>query len=538
MRITSKLTLAISSAAAVLVGSIIALNLQRASDAQQTLIETFVAAADEARETDVAYIERLTTRKATLLADSLANTAAGLILNYDFDTLQLLADANTQDPDIATIRFYDDRGEALNESASSAGSLKLIEKPVGFDGQVLGRLVVGLDFTSLEQKSVGMREAIVQLEQQVAAEAESQERSMVLTSVVVGGAGLAVLVLISALIARSILRPLRETVAVLRDLSEGKGDLTRRLDATGADETGELAEHFNRFVDKLHGIIADVRDSVARVADAASALSGVTVRSSENLDRQREQTQQVATAVHEMAATIQEVAGSAEKAASAATESTRLADQGRCVVASTVEAIRDLAGNVDSTAQVMRKLQADSENIGSVLDVIKGIAEQTNLLALNAAIEAARAGEQGRGFAVVADEVRTLAQRTQQSTQEIEQIIAALQAETVRAAAAADQSRNGAQTTEDRAAKADESLSAIIDAVQTINAMNAQIAGAAEQQSSVAEEIARNVTQMQSFSEESATDAVETADAGRKLSQLSDALEGAVSQFRLREGNA
>ena len=537
MRITSKLTLAIACAAVVLVGSVVGLNLQRASDAQQTLIATFVAAADAARETDVAYIERLTTRKAALLADSLANTAAGLILNYDFDTLQLLADANTQDPDIATVTFYDDSGEALTAATPAGTTLRLIEKPIAFDGQALGRLVVGLDFTSLEQKSDGMREAIARLEQDVVAEAERQERGMVMTSVVVGCIGLVVLIAISALVARSILRPLCETIAVLRDLSEGKGDLTRRLDATRADETGELAEHFNRFVDKLHGIIAHVRDSVARVADAASALSGVTVRSSENLDRQREQTQQVATAVHEMAATIQEVAGSAEKAAGAATESTRLADQGRRVVASTVEAIRDLAGNVDSTAQVMRKLQADSENIGSVLDVIKGIAEQTNLLALNAAIEAARAGEQGRGFAVVADEVRTLAQRTQQSTEEIEQIIAALQAETVRAAAAADQSRNGAQTTEERAAKADESLSAIIDAVHTINAMNAQIAGAAEQQSSVAEEIARNVTQMQTFSEESATDAVQTADAGRRLSELSDALEGAVSQFRLRDAN-
>jgi methyl-accepting chemotaxis protein len=537
MKITTKLTLAVSLAALLLVGTISVLNLRNSSAAEAQLISTVVDAASKSRETQLAYVEEITRRKAELLSDSLAHTAAGLILNYDFDTLGLLAEANQQDPDVAFVAFYDDRGERLNEVAVADTAVR-VERDIVSADQALGKLVLGLDFSALQRKSAEMEAEASQLQAQLREAGAAQLRATALTNLTISLIGLALLVAVSALIARSILKPLKAVIAVIKDLSEGDGDLTRRLDTAARDETGELAQSFNRFMDKLHGIIAQVRESVNRVSDAAESLSAVTASASQNLDQHRAQTEQVATSITQMTTTVQEVASSAEKAAAAASESSTLADDGKRVVAGTVDAIRDMANDVESTAHVMRKLKSDSENIGAVLDVIKGIAEQTNLLALNAAIEAARAGEQGRGFAVVADEVRTLAQRTQQSTDEIEHIILSLQTEANRAAAAAEQSSDGAKTTMDKASAAGEALDAIIAAVRTISDMNTQIASASEEQSAVADEISRNVTAIQAVSEESAHNAAETASSGSKLNALASELEGIVRQFRLNQADA
>ena len=499
MKITTKLTLAVSFTALLLAVTIVGLNLRQSSVTQGELISTFVDAARQSSETTTAYVEELTMRKAELLGESLAHTAADLILNYDFDTLKLLAEANQKDPDVAFITFYDDQGKALN-AVIEGGSYTLVERNIASGDQLLGKLVLGLDFSTLRHKSAEMETEINQLQQQVKEKGADQLQAMVLTTVSVALLGLALLVAVSAFVARSILRPLNQILVVIKDLSEGDGDLTRRLSTTAKDETGELAVNFNCFMDKLHRIIAQVRESVNKVSAAAAGLSSVTAASSRHLEQQREQTQQVATAVTQMAATVQEVASNAEKAAAAANRSTTLADDGKSVVAETVSSIRHMANDVESTAHVMRKLKSDSENIGTVLDVIKGIAEQTNLLALNAAIEAARAGEQGRGFAVVADEVRTLAQRTQQSTEEIEQIILSLQTEANRATIAAERSSEGAKTTSEKASEAGDALNAIIKAVRTISDMNTQIATASEEQSVVADEISRNISATQAIS--------------------------------------
>jgi methyl-accepting chemotaxis protein len=516
------------------VGTIVGLNLNNAWQAQENLIGTFVGAAKSSRETSTAYIEEITRRKAELLSESLAHTASGLLLNYDFDTLKLLAKASEKDPDIAFVTIYDDQGKPLNE-VGDADCCVLIERAITSDDVALGRLVMGLDFSTLQAKSAETDAAIDALQSQVKQEGADQFGSTVLTTVVVSVIGLAILIAISALMARSILNPLNQILAVIKDLAEGEGDLTRRLDVTARDETGELAQRFNQFMDKLHGVIAQVRQSVVKVSEAAAGLSSATATSRHNLEQQQQQTDQVATAITQMTSTVQEVNGSAERAAAAARESTKLADDGKAVVAGTVDAIRQMADDVESTANVMRKLKAGSENIGEVLVVIKEIAEQTNLLALNAAIEAARAGEQGRGFAVVADEVRTLAQRTQQSTNEIEQIILALQTEANEAEAAAYQSSEGAKTTMVKASEAGDALDAIIEAVRTISDMNTQIASASEEQSLVANEIGRNVVAIQSVSEESAKTAAESAQSGSNLNALSGELRGIVQQFRLRE---
>ena len=535
MKITTKLTLSVSVAAFLLVGTIVALNVRHAFQSQQEMVDVFVGAANKSSLANRAYVEDITKRKAEMLAYSLAQTASGLILNYDFDTLQLLADANQKDPDIARIVFFDENGKPLNQAVDQGGIALTINQAITMDEQKLGHLEMGIDLAALEKKTEEMAAEIALLKQQVEQKRAEQNRSLLTTTVVISVAGLSVLTGIAFFTSFSILKPLKQIVAVLGELSEGDGDLTRRLDIAARDETGQLAFSFNRFVDKLHGIISEVKKSATAVSESAGNLSVITDSTSAGVDQQRQQTEQAATAVTQMASTIQEVAKSAEQAAAAAVTSNSKANEGRIVVSDTVDAITELSGDVEATSQVMRKLKSDSENIGTVLDVIKGIAEQTNLLALNAAIEAARAGEQGRGFAVVADEVRTLAQRTQKSTDEIGQMIESLQNEANRAAAAAEQGRDRAKHTVAQAMQAGQALDTIIEGIETINDMNAQIASASEEQSVVAEEIAARVVTIQGISEQTAAGSADTANASTRLNLLSDQLLKIVDQFHLEQ---
>lgn len=535
MKITTKLTLSVSVAAFLLVGTIVALNVRHAFQSQQEMVDVFIGAANKSSLANRAYVEDITKRKAEMLAYSLAQTASGLILNYDFDTLQLLADANQKDPDIARIVFFDENGKPLNQAVDQGEIALTIKQAIAMDEQQLGHLEMGIDLAALEKKTEEMAMEIALLKQQVEQKRAEQNRSLLATTVVVSVAGLSVLMGIAFFTSFSILKPLKQIVAVLGELSEGDGDLTRRLNIAARDETGQLALSFNRFVDKLHGIISEVKKSATAVSESAGNLSVITDSTSAGVDQQRQQTEQAATAVTQMASTIQEVAKSAEQAAAAAVTSNSKANEGRIVVGDTVDAITELSDDVEATSQVMRKLKSDSENIGTVLDVIKGIAEQTNLLALNAAIEAARAGEQGRGFAVVADEVRTLAQRTQKSTDEIGQIIESLQHEANRAAAAAEQGRDRAKHTVAQARQAGQALDTIIEGIETINDMNAQIASASEEQSVVAEEIAERVVTIQGISEQTAAGSADTASASTRLNLLSDQLLNIVGQFHLEQ---
>jgi methyl-accepting chemotaxis protein len=296
---------------------------------------------------------------------------------------------------------------------------------------------------------------------------------------------------------------------------------------------GELARFFNLFVEKLHQVIVKVKDSTLQVTNASQNLAQVTDQSEQSLTRQRSEIDMIASAVDEMSATARSVAANATDAANFANQVDSEANNGSEVVSKTIKAIVDLAGEVDTSANVILTLHNESEGIGSVLDVIKGIAEQTNLLALNAAIEAARAGEMGRGFAVVADEVRTLAQRTQTSTREIEQIIESLQSKAEQASQSIQSSRKQAQATVDQAKEAGEALESITQAVVNITNMNHQIASAAEQQSAVTEEITRNVNNILEVTGETADAAVKTHNASVDLNQSSDELNLVVAQFKV-----
>lgn len=326
--------------------------------------------------------------------------------------------------------------------------------------------------------------------------------------------------------------PLQRAVAAMQDIADGEGDLTQRLTVKGKDEIAQVGKAFNTFAAKIQGLVSQVTGFTAQLASAASQMAAITETTSAGAKVQHEETDQVASAITEMGSTIQDVARNASEAANSAQHADSETSSGRDVVAKTVTSINNLAHEIDRVSQVIHRLGSDSDNIGKVLDVIKGIAEQTNLLALNAAIEAARAGEQGRGFAVVADEVRTLASRTQQSTREIQQMIESLQGGSREAVKAMEESRVMAQATVSQAATAGESLDLIAGAVSTITTMNTQIATAMEEQNAVVENINKNVVNISRVSDQTAEGAQQTAKASDNLSRLAVELQTILAQFK------
>ncbi|MGE7992329.1 methyl-accepting chemotaxis protein [Pseudomonas sp. NPDC089554] len=283
----------------------------------------------------------------------------------------------------------------------------------------------------------------------------------------------------------------------------------------------------------LRQLIGGIGDGVTQIASAAEELSAVTEQTNSGVNNQKVETDQVATAMNQMTATVHEVARSAEQASEAALMADQQAREGDRVVGEAIAQIERLAGEVQNSSEAMNQLKAESDKIGSVLDVIKSVAQQTNLLALNAAIEAARAGEAGRGFAVVADEVRSLAQRTQQSTEEIEELIANLQSGTQRVASVMDNSRELTGSSVELTRRAGGSLETITRTVSSIQAMNQQIAAAAEEQTAVAEEINRSVMNVRDISEQTSAASEQTASSSVELARLGTHLQGLVARFRL-----
>nr|WP_256261518.1 methyl-accepting chemotaxis protein [Pseudomonas gingeri] len=338
-------------------------------------------------------------------------------------------------------------------------------------------------------------------------------------------------VLAAWVITRLIVGPLVETLG--RAERVAAGDLTGDVTVTRRDELGALQVSMQRMTLNLRELIGGLRDGVVQIASAAEELSAVTEQTSAGVNNQRQETDQVATAMNEMAATVQEVARNAEQASNAAVSATREAREGGEVLSQAMGQIDKLANEVNHSTTAMTDLKQESDKIGSVLDVIKSVAQQTNLLALNAAIEAARAGEAGRGFAVVADEVRSLAQRTQTSTEEIEQLINGLHSGTEKVASSLESSRTLAHSSVEFTRRAGVSLDGITQSVQAIESMNHQIATAAEQQSAVAEEINRSVTNVREISEQTAASSEETAASSVELARLGGHLQTLVGKFRL-----
>lgn len=340
------------------------------------------------------------------------------------------------------------------------------------------------------------------------------------------------LVIIASLIARSISSPINATTKAMNNISEGEGDLTQRLRTEGNDEVASLVLAFNTFIEKIQISIIDVNQANMELSLASQQLDQFASSGKQDMEKQSEETYQVATAVTEMSSTVQEIARSAEQAADAVKGANDQAVAGLDVMGQTTRGITELAHEVESAADVINQLETDSQSIGTVLDVIRGIAEQTNLLALNAAIEAARAGEQGRGFAVVADEVRTLASRTQQSTEEINEMIARLQKGTSDAVKVMNEGSEKASSTVELAATSANALEKIVDSVGTISEMNIQIATAAEEQSSVAQEIDQSIVRISKLSEESRENSNRVSNSTSDLNNLGNKLNQIISTFK------
>ncbi|MFA7097470.1 MAG: methyl-accepting chemotaxis protein [Gammaproteobacteria bacterium] len=353
------------------------------------------------------------------------------------------------------------------------------------------------------------------------------------TTLGVGAVVLLIGVLLAIGLSVGITRPIAMTAKALCNIAQGEGDLTHRLDTSGKDELSELAKAFNEFVTKIQELVKQVVATTNQLDIALDRSTEIIAETDRGVQQQYAETDQVATAINEMAATVQEISRSAAAAAQAAATAEQQANNGRQVVETTVNTIGNLAREVEQACAAMQQLEADSKTITTVLDVIRGIAEQTNLLALNAAIEAARAGEHGRGFAVVADEVRTLAQRTQKSTQEIEEMIANLQTAALQTSRTMTNSREGAQATVAQAANADQALKAITEAVTVITDMNNQIASAAEEQSAVAEEINRNVVNIKQIADMSSEGARQITSTSTELRRLAQQLAGLVERFKV-----
>ncbi|MDO8907285.1 MAG: methyl-accepting chemotaxis protein [Pseudohongiella sp.] len=389
------------------------------------------------------------------------------------------------------------------------GYIELFE-PVSMDGDVIGTLYLRV---SLQE-----RERLV---------------ATYITSFILIVLGVTVMALaISLLVQRSIVKPVVEVVNALRDMAEGDGDLTQRIRVSSKDEVGELAHWFNVFAERIQTVIGRFKDSAQNLTIASSQLSSTITRTAEGAMRQQNEIEHVAKAMSEMAGTVEEVARNVSMSANDAQKADEESAKGANVVTQTMGAINALARDIDQASEVITDLQKETDNIGSVLDVIRGIAEQTNLLALNAAIEAARAGEQGRGFAVVADEVRTLASRTQASTEEIQVMIHKLQSGANQAVQVMVKGRDQAASSVDHASRAGQSLQTITRAVSVIKDMSNQIASASEEQSAVTIEINRNINNISEVANETANGSREISKGATELARLASEMQALVAQFK------
>ncbi len=418
-----------------------------------------------------------------------------------------------------------DLAKALNQYKTDFLKLTAIEKEMGLshkDG-LLGELRGVIHQTE---------ELLTQADSTIHNVIAAEDERIGLIFMVVSAVFAALNITLIAWLAMGIIRPVEALSSVMAQASKER-DLTQRANIEGNNEITDMAKVFNTMLGEFSNLMSQVMESSTQLSSSAEQLTAVTGKASQDVMRQRAESDMVATAINEMSSTAQEVARNANDAAAASRTADEQASKGNQVVSSAINSINELAEQVSDTAMVIKELEGESHDISTVLNVIREIAEQTNLLALNAAIEAARAGEQGRGFAVVADEVRTLAQRSQESTQEINDIINRLQEKSSSAVEAMESGLKQTASSVEQAQQAGEALSEITQAVTVINGMNIQIASAAEEQSAVAEETNRNVVNITQIANETSEGARDTSETSHALAQMAVHLRGMINQFKV-----
>jgi len=404
-------------------------------------------------------------------------------------------------------------GEPISTEWSSGGTPYSVYGDVvrDFSGNVIGVLQVAKDRSFYASQSNVISKAIL--------------------ATVLGGMVLYVLGIL--VVGSRVTRPLHQASRMMSEIAEGDGNLDVTLDAQGKDEVASLARGFNGFVETIRQLVHKVSGSANQIDQIANSLASTSAETSERITQQQANTTQIATAMTEMSATVQEVANRTVTVANTAESTMARVSEGSSAVEDASQAVNSLAEDITAASSTVQRVHSESERIGTVLEVIRGIAEQTNLLALNAAIEAARAGEQGRGFAVVADEVRQLAHRTQESTSEIQEMVEGLQNSVAQTVSVMDRSRERAGGTVERASRVSETLQDISQSVSEITEMTIQIATAAEEQSHVAEDINQNVHSIKQMGDDNAAQVAQASEAAGELSRNVDALVSLVRRFKM-----
>jgi methyl-accepting chemotaxis protein len=431
------------------------------------------------------------------------------------------------------------QAEQLKTTVKDEGYQTVLNEVVGHIGGFSEKLaeytgLLAQEKTVYEQLNQRAAQVVERVDQAYVAEDHSMQAELKKNSLlIIGSSALALLVgLIAAwVITRLIVGPLRSVIRVAQQIAAG--DLSATVEVTRRDEIGQLMQAMQQMGAGLSSIVSGLQAGIEQLASSAQSLSAVTEQTNLEVSSQKEETEQVATAMNQMTATVHDVARNAEEAAQAAQTADDKVESGQVVVRQSMARIEQLADSASSASSSIESLSAEIQNIGTVLSVIKSVAEQTNLLALNAAIEAARAGEQGRGFAVVADEVRALAKRTQQSTEEIERLVSALRSAAQASVHQIQSSGELVKLAVSDALQTESALGSIAAAVSLIQQMNQQIAAAAEEQSSVAEEINRSVTSIRASADQSSLAMQGNAASSIELAQLGVELKGMVGHFRL-----
>ncbi|EJM84387.1 methyl-accepting chemotaxis protein [Pseudomonas sp. GM67] len=431
------------------------------------------------------------------------------------------------------------QAEQLKTTVKDEGYQTVLNEVVGHIGGFSEKLaeytgLLAQEKTVYEQLHQRAAQVVERVDQAYVAEDQSMQAELKKNSLlIIGSSALALLVgLIAAwVITRLIVGPLRSVIRVAQQIAAG--DLSATVEVTRRDEIGQLMQAMQQMGAGLSSIVSGLQAGIEQLASSAQSLSAVTEQTNLEVSSQKEETEQVATAMNQMTATVHDVARNAEEAAQAAQTADDKVESGQVVVRQSMARIEQLADSASSASSSIESLSAEIQNIGTVLSVIKSVAEQTNLLALNAAIEAARAGEQGRGFAVVADEVRALAKRTQQSTEEIERLVSALRSAAQSSVHQIQSSGELVKLAVSDALQTESALGSIAAAVSLIQQMNQQIAAAAEEQSSVAEEINRSVTSIRASADQSSLAMQGNATSSIELAQLGVELKGMVGHFRL-----